>query len=98
MADKQLPAPPPPPPPPPPAATAGDDQLGWREAFPDVPTDELDAPGMWSDPNFSLSKSANIGEERMKEKYWSCVVLRSVAKPSAARKRAKGKGKKRKSG
>lgn len=34
----------------------------WREAFPEVPTDELDAPGMWSDPNFSLSKSANIGE------------------------------------
>ena len=37
----------------------------WREAFPEVPTDELDAPdgsGMWSDPNFSLSKSANIGK------------------------------------
>ena len=34
----------------------------WRETFPEVPADELDAPGMWSDPNFSLSKSANIGE------------------------------------
>ena len=34
----------------------------WREAFPEVPTDELDAPGLWSDPNFSLSKSANIGK------------------------------------
>ena len=44
----------------------------WREAFPEVPTDELDAPGMWSDPNFSLSKSANIGKswelERGKER------------------------------
>jgi hypothetical protein len=52
MAEKQLQAPPP-------AANA--DEAAWREAFPDVPVDELDAPGMWSDPNFSLSKSANIG-------------------------------------
>ena len=55
----------------------------WREAFPEVPTDELDAPGMWSDPNFSLSKSANIGKfwkgaqrERETERSWPFGVRR----------------------
>jgi len=40
----------------------------WREAFPEVPTNELDAPGLWSDPNFSLSKSASIGKFWRKER------------------------------
>lgn len=41
---------------------APDADAAWREAFDVPPDDELDAPGMWSDPNFSLSKSASIGE------------------------------------
>ena len=59
----------------------------WREAFPEVPTNELDAPGLWSDPNFSLSKSASIGKfwrkerERERKKSWSAAsVVRDMGK------------------
>jgi hypothetical protein len=70
----------------------------WREAFPEVPTNEFDAPGLWSDPNFSLSKSASIGkfwrkERERKIKKLVCSFRRrghGKKAPAGTRKRAEG--------
>lgn len=68
---------------PPPSANASE---AWREAFPEVPVDELDAPGMWSDPNFSLSKSANIGEFGAGERDESSTNLVATLASSRGKK------------
>lgn len=74
-----------------------DADAAWREAF-EVPPDELDAPGMWSDPNFSLSKSASIGTKRRGEGHWLKRARRRRQRLALSRGLMPPKKKKKKSG
>lgn len=78
-----------------------DADAAWREAF-EVPPDELDAPGMWSDPNFSLSKSASIGTgkeeghgEKRSRRLPAARLSRRCLKTKEEKKATKKSGKKK---